>query len=83
MRSIGVLIVGSALVLLGGCTQSENSAQQHHEANTVPGKMGQVAHRAAVAADKAGRVVGKQLAHAAHDAKEGWKEDEQRTKDKR
>lgn len=83
MRTSFVLIVVAAVLTLCGCSQYEAPAQQHHEANTVAGKVGQAAHRAAVATDKAGHAVGRQLEHAAHDAHEGWKEDAQRTRDRK
>jgi hypothetical protein len=38
-------------------------------------------HRAAVEADKAGRAIGRQLDRAAHEAHEGWRQDEQRHRD--
>lgn len=80
MRSFAILMVSGALLFLGACTQPESAQQRRQEADTVAGKMGQAAHRAALAADKAGRVVGRQVSHAAHDAKEGWQQDEHRTK---
>jgi hypothetical protein len=79
MRRFAVLCFSATLLLLGACNPSETSDQRHHDANTPAGKLGQAAHKAAVEADKAGRAVGRQLKHAAHDAHEGWKEDEQRS----
>lgn len=62
-------------MLLVSCSPSESEEQRRHDANTVAGKLGQAAHKAAVETDKAGRVIGKKLDKAAHDAKEGWQED--------
>ena len=58
----------------------ESEAQRRHDADSPAGKVGQLAHKAAVQADKAGRVIGHQLANAAHDAHEGWKEDARKDK---
>ena len=71
---IGIAIL--ALGALTACGPRESEQQREHDANTVAGKLGQAAHRAAVEADKAGRVIGRQLGRAAHDAHEGWKQDE-------
>jgi hypothetical protein len=68
------LLIFAVLVSLS-CAPRETEEQRHREANTVAGKMGQVAHKAAVQADKAGRVIGRNLDKAAHDAREGWNED--------
>lgn len=67
-------------VLMTSCGPRETAEQQHREANTPAGKVGQVAHKAAVEADKAGRVIGRELGKAAHDAREGWKEDARKDK---
>ncbi len=83
MKHAVTLLLAGSLVFLGACSKHETADQQRHEADTVAGKMGQAAHRAAVQADKAGRALGRQMAHAAHDAHEGWKEDAQRTKDRK
>ena len=69
----GILV--AALIGLAACGSRESDQQRQHDANTVAGKIGQAAHRAAVEADKAGRVIGRQMDKAAHDAREGWNED--------
>jgi len=61
--------------VLTGCGPQETPEQRRKAANTVAGKLGQAAHKAATEADKAGKVIGRQLKQAAHDAHEGWKED--------
>jgi hypothetical protein len=68
----------TGLLGLAACGSRESEEQQRHDANTVAGKIGQAAHQAAVEADKAGRVVGRQLDKAAHDAHEGWKQDQRK-----
>lgn len=70
-----------SLMLLLSCSQ-ETEEQRHREANTVAGKLGQAAHKAAVETDKAGRVIGKKLDKAAHDAKAGWEEDARKQRSK-
>ncbi len=65
----------AAIVIIDGCGPHETEAQRRHDANTPAGKAGQVAHRAAVKADKAAAAVGRKLDKAAHDAREGWNED--------
>lgn len=62
-------------LLMMSCGPRETAEQQHREANTPAGKVGQVAHKAALQADKAGRAISRELGKAAHDAHEGWKED--------
>ena len=76
-----VLLV--ATITAGGCGYGESPAEKHREANTPAGKLGQVAHKAAVEADKAGRVIGRKLDKAAHDAKEGWNEDAHKPQERR
>ncbi len=71
---LGALVI-LGLLSLGACAPRETEEQRRQEANTPAGKLGQVAHKAAVEVDKAGRVIGRQLDKAAHDAREGWKED--------
>ena len=66
-----IFVVTAALI---GCGPRETPEQQHKEANTAAGKLGQAADKAAVEADKASQVVGRELKKAAHDAHEGWKE---------
>lgn len=65
----------SALLGLAGCGARETEEQRQHDANTVAGKIGQGAHRAALEVNKAGRVIGRQLDKAAHNARAGWNED--------
>lgn len=62
------------LSLLASCTSPKPVEQRRGDANTPAGKVGQAAHKVAVEADKAGRVIGSKLNKAAHDAHEGWKE---------
>lgn len=75
MQTAVAAMLMSAVLVSAGCGPRETEEQRHHDANTVAGKIGQGAHRAAVEADKAGRVIGRQLDKAAHDAREGWNED--------
>lgn len=77
---LGIAIL--ALAALAACGPRESQQQREHDANTVAGKIGQAAHQAAVQADKAGRVIGRQLGKAAHDAHEGWKQDERKRGEK-
>lgn len=65
----------AGMLTLGGCTRStESAAQRHNDANTPAGKVGKAAHTVAVHAEKAAKVAGRELAKAAHQAHEGWKE---------
>ena len=68
-------------VAMVGCGSHESETQRHRDANTPAGKAGQVAHKAAVQLDKAGHVIGRKLDKAAHDAREGWKEDARKQRD--
>jgi hypothetical protein len=70
---IGVVLTTFAVIC--GCGPQETAAERQREADSAAGKLGQAAHKAAVQADKASRVIGKQLQQAAHDAHEGWKQD--------
>lgn len=63
-----------SLLIASACTSHESAEKRHRDANTPAGKAGQAAHKVAVQVDKAGRVVGRKLEQAAHDAHEGWKE---------
>lgn len=78
-----VFVILAALTLLSACSSRESRQQQHYEANTPAGKVGQAAHKVAVEADKAGRVLSHKLDKAAHDAHEGWKEDARKDQNKR
>ena len=73
-RRLGWILV-AGLLALQACAPRESEDDRHREANTPAGKLGQAAHKAVVQADKAGRVIGRDLDKAAHDAREGWKED--------
>jgi hypothetical protein len=76
------LFLAAVPFFLTSCAPHETQLQRRDEANTPAGKLGQAAHKAAVQADKAGRVIGKKLSEAAHDAHEGWKEDARKDKQK-
>jgi hypothetical protein len=67
--------VFAVLVTVNACGSRESAPERHYDASTPAGKVGQAAHKVAVEADKAGRVIGRKLDKAAHDAREGWKED--------
>jgi hypothetical protein len=64
----------AGLLSLSACGSHESTEERHRDANTPAGKAGQVAHKVAVQANKAARVLGRKLDKAAHDAHEGWKE---------
>lgn len=74
-----MLALAAALVT-ASCAPSESTSERHNDANTPAGKAGQAAHKASVELDKAGRVVGRKLEKAAHDAHEGWNEDAHKPK---
>jgi len=71
----------AALLVSAACGPRESESQKQRDANTPAGKAGQVAHRAAVELDKAGRAVGRKLDKAAHDARQGWNEDARKNHD--
>lgn len=79
----GVLFVSAGLFISLACGSHESEAERHHDANTPAGKVGQAAHKVAVEADKAGRVIGRKLNKAAHEAHEGWKEAARKDQDKK
>lgn len=83
MRHTLILCLAAVSLLMNSCVSHETQVERHDEANTPAGKVGQAAHKAAVEADKAGRVIGKKLEQAAHDAHEGWKEDARKEKEKK
>jgi hypothetical protein len=85
MKSRCATAIFLACLLLAGdaCTSRESEAERHRDANTPAGKVGQAAHKAAVQADKAGRVVSRELEKAAHDAHEGWKEAARKDQEKK
>jgi hypothetical protein len=75
MRQIGTgVLVLAMLGMAVACGPRETPEQRRSEANTPAGKLGQAARKAANEANKASRVISKQLNQAAHDAREGWKE---------
>ena len=74
-QTAAAALLVAALFGSTGCGSRETDEQRRHDANTVAGKIGQGAHRAAVEADKASRAIGRQLDKAAHEAHEGWNED--------
>jgi hypothetical protein len=73
-RCARAIVLASLLLAINACGSRESEAEQHRDANSPAGKAGQAAHKAAVEANKAGRVIGRKLEKAAHDAHEGWKE---------
>lgn len=70
---IGAMLIAGLLSAVG-CGYRETPEERSRDANSPAGKVGQAAHKVAVEAGKATRVVGRQLDKAAHDAHEGWKE---------
>lgn len=83
MRSGSVLLIlVTGFLLLNACGPRESTAERQRDANTPAGKVGQAAHKAAVEADKAGRVIDRELKQAAHDARAGWKEDARKQREK-
>ena len=73
----------TALLTLGGCSRSTESANQRHaDANTPAGKLGKAAHIVAVHTEKAAKEASRQLGIAAHQAHEGWKEAARENKNK-
>lgn len=73
----------ASLLLSAACGPRESEAQRQAEANSPAGKLGQAAHKASVEVDKAGRVLGRELGKAAHDAHAGWKEAERKDREKK
>jgi hypothetical protein len=78
-----VAILCASLALSTACGPRQTEEQRHADANTPAGKLGQAARKAAVEADKAGKVLGQKLDKAAHDAHEGWKEAARKDQDKK
>jgi hypothetical protein len=76
-------VFSASLLVSAACGPRETEGQKRADANTPAGKLGQAAHKAAVEADKAGRVMEKKLDKAAHDAHEGWKEAARKDQDKK
>jgi hypothetical protein len=77
------MILVASLMTLSACGPHESTEERRQAADTPAGKLGQAAHRATVEADKAGRVIGRELRQAAHDARAGWKEDARKEPDKK
>lgn len=77
MRVKGIVCTAAlaAVLLLAGCTSStETRTQQHADANSPAGKVGQAAHRAAYKLNKAAVEAGRDLKKAARQAQAGWDE---------
>ena len=77
------ILIFAGLVGLTSCASRESQEQHSRDANTPAGKVGQAAHKVAVEAGHAGRVVGKKLEKAAHDAHAGWQEAASKDHDKK
>ncbi len=82
-RTCGTILILAAAGIFTGCAPQETPEQRRQAANTAAGKLGQAAHKAATEADKAGKVIGRELKQAAHDAHEGWKEDARKDQTKK
>ena len=83
LRFGSAVLLLTALLTLGGCTRSTESASQRHaDANTPAGKFGKAAHTVAVHTEKAARAAGRELGKAAHQAHAGWNEAASQDKDK-
>jgi len=84
MRSRYVFaVVLAGFTVLSACGPHETPEERRRAADTPAGKVGQAAHKAVVEANKASQVIGRQLKQAAHDAREGWKEDAHKEKDRK
>jgi hypothetical protein len=81
-KYVRALLCASVLLSIS-CRPRESEAQRQADANTPAGKLGQAAHKASVEVDKAGRVLGRELNKAAHDARAGWQEAERKDQDKK
>ena len=65
----------TALLLFSSCTAPrESETQRRADADSAAGKAGKAAHTVAIKTEKAAAIAEKKLAHAAHQAHEGWKE---------
>jgi hypothetical protein len=82
-RCASVVLLAGLLLAANACTSRESGSERHRDANSPAGKAGQAAHKAAVEANKAGRVIGRKLEKAAHDAHEGWKEAARKDQEKK
>ena len=67
-----IIFVG--LITLTACSSPPAREGRSRDANTPAGKLGQAAYKATVEVGKAGKVIGRKLDTAAHNAHEGWKE---------
>jgi hypothetical protein len=81
-KCAAILFCGSLLISVA-CGPHMSEEQRRADANSAAGKVGQAAHKAAVEADKAGRVLEQKVNKAAHDAHEGWKEAARKDSDKK
>ena len=81
VRFVAMMAI-AGMIGLSACGPRESTEQRRRDANSPAGKVGQVAHKAAVQADKTARAIGQQLGKAAHDAHEGWKEAARNDRDK-
>jgi hypothetical protein len=77
------ILIFAGLIALASCGTRESDEERHREANTPAGKVGQAAHKVALEADQAGRVIGHKLDKAAHNAHEGWNEAARKDHDKK
>jgi hypothetical protein len=77
------LVFAAGLITLSACGSRQSPEERHDAANTPAGKLGQAAHRATVEANKAGQAIGRELSQAARNAREGWKEDARKQRDKK
>ncbi len=68
------MFIFAGLIALPSCGSRQSREERHGDANTPAGKAGQAAHKLATEADHAGRVAGRKLEKAAHDAQAGWNE---------
>ena len=67
-----IIFVG--LITMVACSSPPPKEGRTREANTPAGKVGQAAYKATVEVGNAGKVIGRKLDTAAHNAHEGWKE---------
>lgn len=68
----------TAVLMMSACSShTDNDA-----ANSAAGRLGQAAHKVMKQADKAAQSMGKDLKRAARDAREGWKEEDRKSRAK-
>ena len=77
MRLSIFLAIGLSLLTLS-CSRRNANSEQNNDANSLAGRLGQAAHKFSRQADKAAQSMGKDLKKAAHDAHEGWKEEDRK-----